>query len=151
VKFAEIAQSHANSWATPRVRAVFALREARGLANLKAGAACQATLTTSTSYFDAGPQDGDLNWIGYLNEEFATLAGVCLMDLGRATEAGNLRRRHRADAPTRQEPDEAAGSARWRRRRVPRARARRRHRRRREPEPPSASSVAANTWQAGPE
>lgn len=91
VKFAETAQRHAGSWATARVRAVFALHEARGLASLKAGSACDAALATSTGYFDAGPQDRDPNWIGYLNEEeFATLAGVCLMDLGRAKEAGDL-------------------------------------------------------------
>lgn len=90
VKFAETAQRDAGSWATPRIRSVFALHEARGLASLKAGSACQAALTTSTSYFDAGPQDEDPNWIGYLNEEeFATLTGVCLMDLGRITEAGD--------------------------------------------------------------
>jgi transcriptional regulator with XRE-family HTH domain len=91
VKFAETAQGHAGSWATPRVRAVFALHEARGLASLKAGSACEAALATSTSYFDDGPQEEDPNWIGYLNEEeYATLTGVCLMDLGRVTEAGGL-------------------------------------------------------------
>jgi transcriptional regulator with XRE-family HTH domain len=90
VKFAETAQRHANPWATPRVNSVFALHAARGLASLKTGAACEAALATSTSYFDAGPQDEDPNWIGYLNEEeFATLRGVCLMDLDRTTEAGN--------------------------------------------------------------
>jgi transcriptional regulator with XRE-family HTH domain len=90
-KFAETAQCHADSWATPRVRAVFALHEARGLASLRAGSACETALATSMSYFDDGPQDEDPNWIGYLNEEeFATLAGVCLMDLGRVTEAGGL-------------------------------------------------------------
>lgn len=90
VKFAETAQRHAGPWATPRVSAVFALHEARGLASLKTGSACEAALATSTSYFDAGRQDEDPNWIGYLNEEeFATLAGVCLMDLGRTTEAGD--------------------------------------------------------------
>jgi hypothetical protein len=47
-------------------------------------------LATSTSYFDEGTQDEDPNWIGYLNEELATLSGVCLMDLGRITEAGDL-------------------------------------------------------------
>jgi hypothetical protein len=91
VKFAEAAQRHADSWATPRVRAVFALHEARGLASLKADSACDTALATSTSYFDDGTQDEDPNWIGYLNEEeLATLAGVCLMDLGRITEAGDL-------------------------------------------------------------
>jgi transcriptional regulator with XRE-family HTH domain len=91
VKFAEAAQRHANSWATPRVHAVFALHEARGLASLKAGSACETALATSTSYFDEGPQDEDPNWIEYLNEEeLATLAGVCLMDMGRITEAGDL-------------------------------------------------------------
>jgi transcriptional regulator with XRE-family HTH domain len=91
VKFAEAAQRHADSWATPRVRAVFALHEARGLASLKADSACDTALATSTSYFDEGPQDEDPNWIGYLNEEeLATLAGVCLMDMGRITEAGDL-------------------------------------------------------------
>lgn len=91
VKFAETAQRHVGHWATPRVSAVFALHESRGLASLKAGAACEAALATSTGYFDAGPQDDDPNWIGYLNEEeFATLAGVCMMDLGRTAEAGDL-------------------------------------------------------------
>jgi hypothetical protein len=91
VRFAETAQGHAGSRATPRVRAVFALHEARGLASLKAGSACEAALATSTSYFDDGPRNGDPNWIGYLNEEeHATLAGVCLMDLGRVIEAGGL-------------------------------------------------------------
>ncbi|MGH3718839.1 MAG: hypothetical protein ACRDRI_08370 [Pseudonocardiaceae bacterium] len=94
VKFAEAAQRHAGSWATPRVRSVFALHEARGLASLKAGPACDAALAASTSYFDAGPQDDDPHWIGYLNEEeLASLTGVCLMDLGRATEAGDLLQR----------------------------------------------------------
>jgi transcriptional regulator with XRE-family HTH domain len=91
VKFAETAQRHAGSWATPRVRAVFALHEARGLASLKAGSACETALVRSTSYFDEGPQEEDPHWIGYLNEEeLATLAGVCLMDLGRIIEAGDL-------------------------------------------------------------
>jgi hypothetical protein len=68
----------------------FSLHEAQGLASLKAGAACEAALATSTSYFDAGPWDEDPNWIGYLNEEeFATLTGVCLMDLGRTADAGD--------------------------------------------------------------
>lgn len=89
VRFAQAAQRHANSWATPRVHAVFAMHEARGLASLKAASSCETALATSTSYFDsAGSQDDDPNWIGYLNEEeLATLTGVCLMDLGRATEA----------------------------------------------------------------
>jgi len=91
VKFAEAAQRHAGSWATPRVCAIFVLHEARGLASLKAGSACDTVLAKSTSYFDEGPRDEDPNWIGYLNdEEFATLAGVCLMDLGRIIEAGEL-------------------------------------------------------------
>ncbi len=91
VKFAEAAQCHAGPWATPRVCAVFALHEARGLASLKAGPACDAALAMSTSYFDAGPQDEDPNWIGYLNEEeLASLTGVCLMDLGRVAEADDL-------------------------------------------------------------
>jgi transcriptional regulator with XRE-family HTH domain len=94
VKFAQTAQRHAGFWATPRVRAVFALHEARGLASLEAGAACEAVLVTSTDYFDVGPRDEDPNWIEYLNEEeFATLAGVCLMDLGRPLEAGDLLRK----------------------------------------------------------
>jgi hypothetical protein len=91
VRFAEAAQRHAGSWATPRVRAVFALRQARGLANLEAGSACEAALAASTSYFGAGPQDDDPTWIGFLNEEgFATGAGTCLMDLGRIAAAGEL-------------------------------------------------------------
>lgn len=91
VKFAEAAQCHADSWATPRVRAVFALHEARGLASLGVNSACDTALAASTSYFDDGPQDEDPNWIGYLNEEeFATLKGACLMDLGRVIEAGDL-------------------------------------------------------------
>lgn len=91
VKFAETAQRHAGSWATPRVRSVFALHEARGLAGLRAGSACEVMLAMSSSYFGQGSQDKDPNWIGYLNEEeFATLVGVCLMDMGRVTEAGDL-------------------------------------------------------------
>ncbi|MGH3853101.1 MAG: hypothetical protein ACRDR6_06305 [Pseudonocardiaceae bacterium] len=94
VNYAEAAQRHADSWATPRVRSVFALHEARGLASMKTGPACDAALARSTSYFDAGPQDEDPNWIGYLNEEeLASLTGVCFMDLGRATEAGDLLQR----------------------------------------------------------
>ena len=91
VKFAETAQGHTGSWATPRVHVILALRQARGLAGLGAGSACEAALAASTSYFDAGPQDDDPIWIGYLNEEeFATKTGVCLMDLGRVTAAGEL-------------------------------------------------------------
>lgn len=91
VKFAGAARRHAGSWATPRVRAIFALHEARGLASLKAGSACDTALAKSTSYFDEGPRDEDPNWIGYLNdEELATLTGVCLMDLGRIIEAEDL-------------------------------------------------------------
>ncbi|MGH8602303.1 MAG: hypothetical protein ACREXR_05855 [Gammaproteobacteria bacterium] len=91
VKFAETAQRHCGPWATPRVRSIFALHEARGLASLKASSACEATLAKSANYFDAGAQDEDPNWIGYLNEEeFATLAGVCMMDLGKTIEADDL-------------------------------------------------------------
>ncbi len=91
VKLAESAQHHVGPWATPRVRTVFALHEARGLASLKADTACEAALVKSAGYFEAGEEDEDPNWIGYLNEEeFATLSGVCLMDLGRLSEAGNL-------------------------------------------------------------
>jgi transcriptional regulator with XRE-family HTH domain len=88
VKFAKTAQQHIGPWATPHVRAVFALPEARGLANLGADSACEAALAASATYFDAGPRDEDPNWIVYLNEEeFATLTGVCLMDLGKSTVA----------------------------------------------------------------
>jgi hypothetical protein len=91
VKFAEAAQRHAGSWATPRVRAVFALRQARGLASLGADSACEVALAASTSYFDASPQDDDPYWIGCLNEEeFAAHTDVCLMDLGRVAAAGEL-------------------------------------------------------------
>jgi transcriptional regulator with XRE-family HTH domain len=94
VKFAKAAQCHVGPWATPRVCAVFTLHEARGLASLKASPACDAALAMSTSYFDAGPQDEDPNWIGYLNEEeLASLTGVCLMDLGRIAEADELLQR----------------------------------------------------------
>ena len=91
VRFAEAAQLHAGSWATPRVRTIFALRQARGLASLGADSACDAARAESASHFEEGPRDDDPNWIGYLNEEeFATKTGVCLMDLGRVTAADDL-------------------------------------------------------------
>ena len=91
VRFAEAAQHHADSWATPRVRVLFSLRQGRGLASLGADSACDTALGAATSYFDAGPREDDPNWIGHLNEEgFAAHAGACLMDLGRVTAAGDV-------------------------------------------------------------
>jgi hypothetical protein len=88
VRFAEAAEQHAAGWATPRVRAIFAMHRARGLASLGADAPCQQALAVSTSSFDAGTREGDPSWIGYLNEEeLAGLTGVCLMDLGRTAAA----------------------------------------------------------------
>lgn len=88
VQLAEAAAQHAAGWATPRVRAVFAMHLARGLASLGADAPCQRALAVSTSSFDAGSREADPGWIGYLNEdELATLTGVCLMDLGHAEAA----------------------------------------------------------------
>jgi hypothetical protein len=90
VRFAQTAQRHIGPWATPHVRAVFALHEARGLASLRADSACKAALATSATYFDTGPRDEDPNWIIYLNEEeFATLVGVCIMDLGKSAKANH--------------------------------------------------------------
>lgn len=101
VRLAEAAEQHTAGWATPRVRAIFAMHRARGLANLGADDSCQRALAVSTSSFDAGPHEADPGWIGYLNEdELATLTGVCLMDLGyteaadrqlaRASDGGSL-------------------------------------------------------------
>lgn len=88
VRFAESAQQQADGWATPRVRAIFAMHEARGWATLGAATECERALAASTAHFDTGAQEDDPAWIGYLNEaELATLSGVCRMDLGHHEKA----------------------------------------------------------------
>lgn len=93
VRFAEAAQQQSTSWATPRVRSIFAMHAARGWATLGAATECGRALATSAAQFDAGARDTDPAWIGYLNEpELASLSGVCHLDLGRHDDAdANLR------------------------------------------------------------
>ncbi|MFI6112735.1 hypothetical protein [Kitasatospora sp. NPDC051164] len=89
VRFARIAQSHANDWdATPRVSALLAIRQAQGYAAMGDEMNCTAAIRRAWKYFDRGTDDRDPEWTGFLNEaELVCLEGMCRLDLGQHKRA----------------------------------------------------------------
>ncbi|WP_370131528.1 hypothetical protein [Streptacidiphilus sp. EB103A] len=84
VRFAKIAQSHADTWdSTPRVAALLAIRKAQGYARLGDEMNCKAAIRQAWKSFDRGTDEKDPQWTSFLNEaELVCLEGMCRLDLG---------------------------------------------------------------------
>ncbi|MEV5414121.1 hypothetical protein AB0K60_35465 [Thermopolyspora sp. NPDC052614] len=83
IRFAQIAQAHARKWATPRVTALLAIREAQGHARNGDDISCRNAARTARQAFERGPDERDPHWVAFLIEpELTTLEGMCMLDLG---------------------------------------------------------------------
>ncbi|MEV6985602.1 helix-turn-helix transcriptional regulator [Sphaerisporangium sp. NPDC051017] len=88
LRFVATAEDAARHWATPRMYALLALREASAHAVLGDAMSCRKAMATAWREFDRGPREDDPTWIGFVSEaELLSFEGQAAMMLGRPAAA----------------------------------------------------------------
>lgn len=89
IRFARLAQTHADMWSAPtRVRALLAIREAQGHARVGDRFNCEAAIKRAWKEWERGTDDRDPDWTTFLNQaELVCLEGMCRLDLGQTARA----------------------------------------------------------------
>ncbi|GGL61656.1 hypothetical protein GCM10010129_01540 [Streptomyces fumigatiscleroticus] len=92
VRFARLAQTHAELWHAPkRVTALQAIREAQGYARIGDAFACEAAIKRAWKEWEEGDDERDPDWTKFLNAaEMTCLEGMCRLDLGQTARAQKL-------------------------------------------------------------
>ncbi|WP_416971620.1 hypothetical protein [Streptomyces sp. 4F14] len=92
VRFARLAQTHAELWNAPtRVTALLAIREAQGYARIGDIINCEAAIKRAWMEWERGGDDRDPDWALFLNlAEMTCLEGMCRLDLGQTARAQRL-------------------------------------------------------------
>ncbi|MDT3395242.1 hypothetical protein RKE29_01015 [Streptomyces sp. B1866] len=92
VRFARLAQVHADEWQSPaRVTALLAIREAQGYARIGDAFNCETAIRRAWSQWELGGNERDPDWTGFLNlAELLCLEGMCRLDLGQTAHAQKL-------------------------------------------------------------
>lgn len=92
VRFARLAQTHADLWSAPhRVTALLAIREAQGYARVGDGFNCEAAIKRAWKQWERGDDDRDPDWTTFLNlAELICLEGMARLDLGQTARAQKL-------------------------------------------------------------
>lgn len=88
VSAAQAADSAAAPLGSPRMQALFAMREASGWALIGDRRACDAAIVTAHAHYAKGPRDGDPVWLEFFTPaELAGLEALCRADLGQHERA----------------------------------------------------------------
>ncbi|SHN16453.1 tetratricopeptide repeat protein [Actinacidiphila paucisporea] len=88
VSAAQVARGIARSLGSPRMQALFAMREAGGWAFLGDRCACDAAIVDAHTQFEKGPRDSDPAWLGFFTPaELVGLESLCRADLGQHERA----------------------------------------------------------------
>lgn len=92
IRFARLAQTHADMWSAPtRVTALLTIREAQGHARLGDRINCEAAIKRAWEEWERGTDDRDPDWTTFLNQaELVCLEGMCRLDLGQTVRAQKL-------------------------------------------------------------
>ncbi|GAA1004158.1 hypothetical protein [Streptomyces thermogriseus] len=92
VRFARLAQTHAELWQAPRrVTALLAIREAQGHARVGDAFTCEAAIKRAWREWERGDDERDPDWTTFLNlAELTCLEGMCRLDLGQTARAQKL-------------------------------------------------------------
>lgn len=88
VSAAQVARGLARSLNSPRMQALFAMREAGGWALLGDRSACDAAIVEAHTQYAKGPRDSDPGWLGFFTPaELVGLEVLCRADLGQHERA----------------------------------------------------------------
>lgn len=88
VSAAQAARSVSNSLGSPRMHALFAMREACGWALIGDRSACNAAIVDANAFYAQGPRDHDPAWLEFFTPaELAGLEALCRADLGQHERA----------------------------------------------------------------
>ncbi|MCH0566946.1 hypothetical protein [Streptomyces sp. MUM 2J] len=92
IRFARLAQTHADMWSAPtRVTALLAIREAQGHARVGDAFNCESAIKRAWKEWERGTDDRDPDWTTFLNQaELVCLEGMCRLDLGQTARAQKL-------------------------------------------------------------
>ncbi|MFF5106100.1 hypothetical protein [Streptomyces sp. NPDC000134] len=92
IRFARLAQTHAEMWNAPtRVSALLAIREAQGHARVGDVFNCESAIRRAWKEWERGTDDRDPDWTTFLNQaELVCLEGMCRLDLGQTARAQRL-------------------------------------------------------------
>ncbi|MET9731992.1 hypothetical protein ABZZ79_15465 [Streptomyces sp. NPDC006458] len=92
VRFARLAQTHAELWQAPyRVTALLAIREAQGHARVGDAFNCESAIRRAWMEWEGGVDERDPDWTTFLNlAELTCLEGMCRLDLGQTSRAQKL-------------------------------------------------------------
>jgi hypothetical protein len=92
IRFARLAQTHADMWSAPaRVTALLAIREAQGHARLGDRFNCESAIKRAWTEWERGTDERDPDWTTFLNQaELVCLEGMCRLDLGQTERAQKL-------------------------------------------------------------
>lgn len=92
IRFARLAQTHADMWSAPtRVTALLAIREAQGHARVGDVFNCESAIKRAWKEWERGTDDRDPDWTTFLNQaELVCLEGMCRLDLGQTARAQKL-------------------------------------------------------------
>jgi hypothetical protein len=90
VSAAQVARSVARSLGSPRMQALFAMREAGGWALLGDRSACDAAIIDAHAQYEKGPRDSDPQWLSFFTSaELIGLEVLCRADLGQHERAAH--------------------------------------------------------------
>lgn len=93
VSLARAGRDAAAGWATPRVTALLAMREAAGCAGMRDESSFRNAMVRARRAFDKGRHEDDPHWVGWVNEsEFMADEGASLMELDKYVKAERLLR-----------------------------------------------------------
>jgi hypothetical protein len=88
VSAAQAARTVAATLGSPRMQALFAMREAGGWALLGDRSACDAAIIDAHAFYAKGPRDSDPAWLEFFTPaELAGLEALCRADLGQHERA----------------------------------------------------------------
>ncbi|MFF8917421.1 hypothetical protein ACF08M_29960 [Streptomyces sp. NPDC015032] len=92
IRFARLAQTHAEMWSAPtRVTALLAIREAQGHARVGDAFNCESAIRKAWKEWERGADERDPDWTTFLNQaELVCLEGMCRLDLGQTARAQKL-------------------------------------------------------------
>lgn len=92
IRFARLAQTHADMWSAPtRVTALLTIREAQGHARVGDVFNCESAIKRAWKEWERGTDDRDPDWTTFLNQaELVCLEGMCRLDLGQTARAQKL-------------------------------------------------------------
>ncbi|MER5617731.1 hypothetical protein [Streptomyces sp. NPDC002215] len=92
IRFARLAQTHAEMWSAPRrVTALLAIREAQGHARVGDVFSCESAIKKAWTEWERGADERDPDWTTFLNQaELVCLEGMCRLDLGQTVRAQKL-------------------------------------------------------------